>query len=112
MPESKHTHHGERPHGLRNGDSADERARKGQSYTAGASGEQHISLDGQMGPDELSEPDEVVRNYEAKHIGHEDPHTHEKGPDTRPDHSEREMAGDQDIDTAGMIPGNKATDTP
>ena len=26
------------------------------------------------------------------------------------DHSEREWGGDQDIDTAGMIPGNKATD--
>lgn len=27
-----------------------------------------------------------------------------------PDHSEREWGGDQDIDTAGMIPGNKATE--
>jgi hypothetical protein len=26
------------------------------------------------------------------------------------DHSEREGGGDQDIDTAGMIPSNKATD--
>lgn len=26
------------------------------------------------------------------------------------DHSEREGGGDQDIDTAGMVPGNKATD--
>ena len=26
------------------------------------------------------------------------------------DHSEREWGGDQDIDTAGMVPGNKATD--
>jgi hypothetical protein len=29
----------------------------------------------------------------------------------RRDHSEREGGGDQDIDTAGQIPGNKATDS-
>ena len=28
----------------------------------------------------------------------------------RRDHSEREGGGDQDIDTAGQVPGNKATD--
>ena len=27
----------------------------------------------------------------------------------QPDHSEREGGDDQDIDTAGMVPGNKAT---
>lgn len=27
------------------------------------------------------------------------------------DHSERSGGGDQDIDTAGLVPGNKATDT-
>ena len=40
----------------------------------------------------------------------EDPSTHGTGTDTGPDHSEREWGGDQDIDTAGMVPGNKATD--
>lgn len=28
----------------------------------------------------------------------------------QPDHSEREGGGDQDIDTAGLVPGNMATD--
>lgn len=75
-------------------ESADDH-RQRQDYTAGATGEQQISLEGQMGPDEISEPEEVVRNNEAK------------------DHSERASAStDQDIDTAGQIPGNKATDTP
>jgi hypothetical protein len=43
----------------------------------------------------------------------DDPTTHESGTDTgaaRPDHSEREWGGDQDIDTAGQVPGNMATD--
>jgi len=39
-----------------------------------------------------------------------DPSTHGTGTDTGPDHSERAWGGDQDIDTAGMVPGNKATD--
>ena len=62
------------------------------NYTAGASGEQQVSLEGQMGPDEISDPEELTKNQEAKM------------------HSEREVGSDQDIDTAGMIPGNKATD--
>ena len=32
------------------------------------------------------------------------------GTGTRPDHSEREWGGDQDIDTAGQVPGEMATD--
>ena len=39
------------------------------------------------------------------------PHTANDHSDRpRRDHSEREAGGDQDIDTAGQIPGNKATD--
>lgn len=33
----------------------------------------------------------------------------EQHPDVADDHSERESGGDQDIDTAGQVPGNKAT---
>jgi hypothetical protein len=41
-----------------------------------------------------------------------DPSTHGTATDTGlpADHAERTWGGDQDIDTAGMIPGNKATD--
>ena len=39
-----------------------------------------------------------------------EPSTHGTGTDTGPDHSERESGGDQDIDTAGQVPGEMATD--
>jgi hypothetical protein len=35
----------------------------------------------------------------------------ERPVEPRRDHSERPDGGDQDVDTAGMIPGNKATDS-
>jgi hypothetical protein len=38
------------------------------------------------------------------------PQEREVAHDGQADHSEREWGGDQDIDTAGMIPGNKASD--
>jgi hypothetical protein len=93
MAEPKPTQKSEHPSSRRDRDRASDRPER-KNYTAGASGEQNVSLDGQMGPDEIDDPDELARNQEAKM------------------HSEREVAGDQDIDTAGMIPGNKATDTP
>jgi hypothetical protein len=96
-----------RPEGATDRQAANDRHER-QNYTAGATGEQQVSLDGQLGPDEISDPEEVVRNNEAK--AHDEPPAH--GVESRPDHSERTIAGDQDIDTAGMIPGNKATDTP
>jgi hypothetical protein len=40
----------------------------------------------------------------------DDPSTHGTGTDTGTDHSEREWGGDQDIDTAGQVPGEMATD--
>lgn len=92
---------------------ADERADARQDYVAGADGEQDVTAgpgaaEGQLGPDEISEPDEVVRNADAKrHLESEADHS-ERQPQR--DHSEREWGGDQDIDTAGMVPGNKATD--
>ena len=93
MAEPKSTEKGEHSPPRRERDNASDRAQR-KNYTAGASGEQQVSLEGQMGPDEIDDPEELAKNQEAKM------------------HSEREVAGDQDIDTAGMIPGNKATDTP
>lgn len=43
-------------------------------------------------------------------VANDDPNTQGIGTDAKRDHSERAWGGDQDIDTAGMIPGNKATD--
>ena len=63
-------------------------------------------------------PDKTQRTTEDKKVGerdrdrdvaHDDPGAHGTGTDTGPDHSERAWGGDQDIDTAGMVPGNKAT---
>jgi hypothetical protein len=86
--------------GQRVRDVAAEQPQQRTDYQAGANGTQRVDSaagpDGQLGPDEISEPDEVVRNNEAKL--HYD----------RPDHSEREGGGDQDIDTAGV---NKGIDT-
>ena len=73
-------------------------------YRAGANGTQHVDSspaehDGQLGPDEISEPDEVMKNNEAKvHLA-------------APDHSEREGGGDQDIGTAGVVPDDDAEDS-
>ena len=36
---------------------------------------------------------------------------HSKRPMKPRDHSDRQGGGDQDIDTAGQVPGNKATDS-
>jgi hypothetical protein len=53
-----------------------------------------------------SRPDD----HSDRDMADDDPSTHGTGTDTGPDHSERAWGGDQDIDTAGMVPGNKATD--
>jgi hypothetical protein len=39
-----------------------------------------------------------------------EPAGHGDSLDSDPAHSEREWGGDQDIDTAGQVPDNKATD--
>jgi len=57
-----------------------------RDYAAGADGEQDVTA----GPAE-------ARPREEQEIANEA-------------HSEREWGDDQDIDTAGMVPGNKATD--
>jgi hypothetical protein len=94
-------------------ESAADRSQERTDYSAGAHGTQRVDTpqaeapgstaqrnDGQLGPDEISEPEEVIKNNEAK--------LHQS--DAKPDHSEREGGGDQDIDTAGLVPGNKATE--
>ena len=48
-------------------DVAGEHATRRQDYTAGADGDQKVDTGGQLGPDEISDPEEVIRNNEAKH---------------------------------------------
>jgi len=69
---------------------------------------QGMSPDRQLHTDLPPVPDE-----EMLEIGSEQhPNTANDLPDRpRRDHSEREGGGDQDIDTAGQVPGNKATDS-
>jgi hypothetical protein len=55
-------------------------------YAAGADGEQDVNA----GPAEM-------KPQKEQEIANDD-------------HSEAEWGGDQDIDTAGLVPGNKATD--
>jgi hypothetical protein len=61
---------------------------------------------------EPRQPDEeqVPKDPNERDVANDDPSTHGTGTDTGPDHSEREWGGDQDIDTAGQVPGNMATD--
>ena len=54
--------------------------------------------------------EQVSKRSDDRERANDDPSTHGTGTDTGPDHSEREWGGDQDIDTAGMVPGNMATD--
>jgi hypothetical protein len=54
--------------------------------------------------------EQIPRSAEDRDVAHDDPSTHGTGTDTGPDHSEREWGGDQDIDTAGQVPGEMATD--
>jgi hypothetical protein len=60
----------------------------------------------QTRPDE-QQPPEFLHDRD---VADDDPRTSDKGTQTRPDHSEREWGGDQDIDTAGQVPGEMATD--
>jgi len=48
-------------------DVAGEHAPRRQDYMAGADGDQKVDMGGQLGPDEISDPEEVIRNNEAKH---------------------------------------------
>jgi hypothetical protein len=61
---------------------------------------------------EHTRPDEeqIPEFQDDRDVAHDDPGTHGSGTDTGRDHSEREWGGDQDIDTAGQVPGEMATD--
>ena len=61
---------------------------------------------------EQTQPDEqqIPEFQDDRDVAHDDRGTHDSGTETRPDHSEREWGGDQDIDTAGQVPGEMATD--
>jgi len=56
------------------------------------------------------ETGETPRPQSDRDTAHDDPSHRGGGAGPSPDHSEREMGSDQDIDTAGQIPGNKATE--
>ena len=57
------------------------------------------------------QPQPQRRDYAAGADGEQDVNVGSAAaPKGKKDHSERESGGDQDIDTAGMVPGNKATD--
>ena len=60
--------------------------------------------------DEEQIPELQKVNQPDRDVADDDPSTHGSGTDTGPDHSEREWGGDQDIDTAGQVPGEMATD--
>ena len=57
-------------------------------------------------PDEGQAPQSQNDRDVANDESHKPPHNREP----QPDHSEREWGGDQDIDTAGQVPGEMATD--
>jgi hypothetical protein len=63
--------------------------------------------------DQTRPDEEQIPEFQGdRDVAHDDSSTHGSGTDTgRPDHSEREWGGDQDIDTAGQVPGEMATDT-
>jgi hypothetical protein len=63
-------------------------------------------------PNEPRHDEEQIPEFEDdRDVAHDDPSTHGTGTDTgRDDHSEREWGGDQDIDTAGQVPGEMVTD--
>ena len=54
--------------------------------------------------------EKVPESQNDRDVANDDASTHGSGTDTGPDHSEREWGGDQDIDTAGQVPGEMATD--
>jgi hypothetical protein len=61
----------------------------------------------------LRRDDEQIPEFQGEHpedMAHDDPGTRSTSKGARPDHSEREWGGDQDIDTAGQIPSEMATD--
>jgi hypothetical protein len=55
--------------------------------------------------------EQIPELKQDRDVAHDDdPSTHGSGTDPATDHSEREWGGDQDIDTAGQVPGEMATD--
>jgi hypothetical protein len=54
--------------------------------------------------------EQIPEFEEDRDVAHDDRRTHPSGTDTERDHSEREGGGDQEIDTAGQVPGEMATD--
>jgi hypothetical protein len=68
MSDSTHRRSKSEPQpGKQDRDVAREHAPRRQDYTAGADGDQIVDTGGQLGPDEISDPDEVIRNNDAKH---------------------------------------------
>jgi hypothetical protein len=59
-----------------------------------------------------TQPDEeqIPEFQDDRDVADDDPNTRGRDTGARPDHSEREGGGDQDIDTAGQVPGEMATD--
>jgi hypothetical protein len=112
MDESKKSPPRQQPQGRRERDRAQDRRQQRRDYAAGADGEQDVTA----GPTEAEEtPRPAKQERTRKRQGSTDtdeqsqPQEQEVAHDGQADHSEREWGGDQDIDTAGMIPGNKAT---
>ena len=61
-------------------------------------------------PNHQHDEEPVPHTQPDREVANDDPSTHGTGTDTGPDHSEREWGGDQDIDTAGQVPGEMVTD--
>lgn len=57
--------------------------------------------------------EEQIPEFEGdvdRDVAHDDSETRKTGIESAKDHSERAWGGDQDIDTAGQVPGEMATD--
>jgi hypothetical protein len=63
-----------------------------------------------MTNDPRRDEEQIPEFEDPREVADDDPSTHGSGTDPSPDHSEREWGGDQDIDTAGQVPGEMATD--
>ena len=63
-----------------------------------------------MKNDKRTGEEKVSKRPKPREHANDDASVHGTG-HTEPDHSEREMGGDQDIDTAGMISEHDATHT-
>ena len=104
MDESKKSRPSQQPQ--RASDRAQDRRQQRRDYAAGADGEQDVTA----GPTEAEETPRAKQERTRKTPDEQRPPHEQEVARGQADHSEREWGGDQDIDTAGMIPGNKATE--